>query len=102
MSHDHKVRRFVITGRVQGVGFRLFVAREASRLKLTGWVRNRGANQVECVVTGEAVAISELAALAQQGPAGARVDDVHSEESDAAALALGNETGHGMVLAPSI
>ena len=66
MSHDYTFRRIVVTGRVQGVGFRLFVAREAGRLKLTGWVRNRAANQVECVVSGEASAISELAALADK------------------------------------
>jgi acylphosphatase len=102
MSHDHTVQRFVVTGRVQGIGFRLFIAREASRLKLAGWVRNRAANQVEFVVMGESVAISELAAVAQRGPASARVDDIYSEESDAAALALCNENGRGMVVAPSI
>ncbi len=102
MSHDYTFRRIVVTGRVQGVGFRLFVAREAGRLKLTGWVRNRAANQVECVVSGEASAISELAALARRGPSGARVDNIHIQNSDAAALALCNDSGDGMVVAPSI
>ena len=41
MSNDLETRRFVVTGRVQGVGFRWFVEREAALIGITGWVRNR-------------------------------------------------------------
>jgi acylphosphatase len=99
---DWSIQRFVVTGRVQGVGFRIFLAREATRLRISGWVRNRGVNQVEAVVAGDPGALVVLATLAARGPSGARVDDFHSEASDPAALAKVEGASERIVVAPSI
>jgi acylphosphatase len=68
------VLHFLIRGRVQGVGFRWFVHREASELDLRGWVRNTEDGDVEVVVSGTAEDISELRASLKKGPRGSRVD----------------------------
>ncbi len=68
--------RVVIKGRVQGVGFRAFVAHEAFRHHLSGWVRNRRDGTVEAVFIGESEAISAMIAECRQGPALADVRDV--------------------------
>ncbi len=69
----------VVRGRVQGVGFRAGTAREASRLGLSGWVRNRLDGTVEVLAAGDDAAVDQLAAWLKQGPRGARVAglDVH-------------------------
>ncbi|MDX2159503.1 MAG: acylphosphatase [Hyphomicrobiaceae bacterium] len=66
--------RLRIEGRVQGVGFRAFVEREAVALGLDGWVRNRRDGGVEAVVVGPAPAVEQLVARVSQGPRAARVD----------------------------
>jgi acylphosphatase len=71
-------RRLSIRGRVQGVGFRAFVLREASRHGLRGWVRNRGDGSVEALLIGEDRAVALVAAACGRGPLGARVDDIEA------------------------
>ncbi len=68
--------RLFISGRVQGVGFRLWTEREARRLGLRGWVRNRRDGTVEALLIGDAAAVEAMIAAAQRGPAMARVDRV--------------------------
>ena len=68
------VLHFLIQGRVQGVGFRWFVQREAGELGLRGWVRNTEEGEVEVVVSGSEADLAELRASLRQGPRGARVD----------------------------
>ena len=68
------VLHFLIQGRVQGVGFRWFVHREASELNLCGWVRNTEEGDVEVVVSGDEADLAELRAILRRGPRGARVD----------------------------
>jgi acylphosphatase len=68
----------VVRGRVQGVYFRASAQREARRLGLTGWVRNRPDGSVEIVAEGEEIAIRELYGWAQKGPSAARVDRVET------------------------
>ncbi len=68
------VLHFLVKGRVQGVGFRWFVHREASELNLRGWVRNTEDGDVEVVVTGEDNDLDELRASLKRGPRGSRVD----------------------------
>lgn len=68
------VLHFLIRGRVQGVGFRWYVHREASELALRGWVRNTEDGDVEVVATGEPEDLAELRASLRQGPRGSRVD----------------------------
>lgn len=65
-----------VYGRVQGVFFRASAQREARRLGLTGWVRNRKDQSVELVAEGEETGIKDLVAWAQAGPSAARVDKV--------------------------
>jgi acylphosphatase len=80
------VLHFLIQGRVQGVGFRWYVHREASELDLRGWVRNTEDGDVEVVASGTAEDIAELRASLKKGPRGSRVDRVvehHLEEAEA-------------------
>jgi acylphosphatase len=65
-----------VHGRVQGVGFRWFVVREARRLGLTGWVSNEYDGSVRTVAEGPLEAIERFAGALEQGPAGAVVDRV--------------------------
>jgi acylphosphatase len=70
------VLHFLVKGRVQGVGFRWFVHREASELDLRGWVRNTEDGDVEVVAAGTEESLSELRASLRKGPRGSRVDKV--------------------------
>lgn len=69
-------RRYVITGRVQAVGFRFFVEAAAAREGITGWVRNRPDGAVEAWVEGEEEAVGRVEAALHRGPGSARVDNV--------------------------
>jgi len=85
------VIHFLIRGRVQGVGFRWFVHREAAELGLRGWVRNTDTGEVEVVACGVAEDLAELRALLHQGSRGSRVDTVIEHELDEAeAASLGS------------
>jgi acylphosphatase len=65
-----------VTGRVQGVGFRFFVLREAIDLQLDGWVANQPDGSVRCLAEGPRERLLELVDRLRGGPPGARVDDV--------------------------
>jgi acylphosphatase len=65
-----------VRGRVQGVYFRASTQREAKRLGLTGWVKNRPDGEVEICAEGEEEGLKELIAWAQKGPSAARVERV--------------------------
>ncbi|HET7208766.1 MAG TPA: acylphosphatase [Terriglobales bacterium] len=80
-----EARRFVVRGRVQGVGFRWFVEREAHILGITGWVRNNADGSVEVLGIGTTDQLAGLRSRLHQGPRAARVDDV--QESEARSLA---------------
>jgi len=84
------VLHFLVQGRVQGVGFRWYVHREASELDLRGWVRNTEDGEVEVVAHGDAANLAELRASLKRGPRGSRVDRViehYLDESEAEGLA---------------
>lgn len=75
--------RFLVTGKVQGVGFRWFVRAEARPLHLSGWVRNRQDGAVEGEAAGSEDAIDALVELLEVGPPSAIVTNVEvSEISD--------------------
>ncbi len=76
-------RRLVISGRVQGVGFRFFTRDAASREGITGWVRNLPDGRVEAWVEGESDAVTRVERAVRSGPASARVDEVVVDEQDA-------------------
>jgi acylphosphatase len=75
-------RHLMISGIVQGVGFRYAMVVQARRLKLRGWVRNRSDGRVEAVADGEAAALDALERWAAHGPPGARVDEVEVRSAD--------------------
>ena len=72
-------RRYLVTGRVQGVGFRYFVQDAAVREGVSGFVRNRPDGAVEALVEGELEAVTRVERALAQGPPGARVDDLSVE-----------------------
>ncbi|HKT52599.1 MAG TPA: acylphosphatase [Candidatus Angelobacter sp.] len=69
-------KRYIVRGRVQGVGFRWFVDHEARKLGLAGWVRNNIDGTVECLAIGTEQQLSALHAKLRQGPRASRVDEV--------------------------
>ena len=76
-----EARRFVVRGRVQGVGFRWFVEREAHMLGIAGWVRNNHDGSVEVFAQGTRDQLSGLRSRLHQGPRAARVDEVEEVEA---------------------
>jgi len=73
-------RRYVVTGRVQGVGFRWFAHDVAAREGVHGWVRNLADGSVEVVAEGEREAVDRLDAAIRRGPGQARVAQVETED----------------------
>jgi acylphosphatase len=82
-------RRFLINGRVQGVGFRWFAESVASREGLHGWVRNLPDGHVEAMAEGEAEAIERFERALRHGPPAARVDEVEVDDR----VPTGRDTG---------
>jgi acylphosphatase len=83
------VQHFLVKGRVQGVGFRWFVHREAAEIGLRGWVRNTDDGAVEVLAAGEPGQLKDLTHALHKGSRGSRVDEViqHTlDESEAAEL----------------
>jgi len=76
-----QARRFLVRGRVQGVGFRWFVEREAHVLGIAGWVRNNSDGSVEVLAMGSREQLLGLRSRLRQGPRAARVDDVEEVET---------------------
>ena len=85
------VRRYLITGRVQGVGFRVFTEEAALREGLTGFVRNLADGRVEAIAEGEKAAIAKFEGAIRLGPPLAKVDDLFVEDLPLGQLALGFE-----------
>jgi acylphosphatase len=77
--------RVVITGRVQGVGYRAWCQTEALGLRLIGWVRNRRDGSVEAVFTGEDDPVEEMLRRVWRGPRGAAIGSVDVVEADSVA-----------------
>jgi acylphosphatase len=76
-----EARRFLVRGRVQGVGFRWFVEREAHTLGIAGWVRNNADGSVEVLAMGSREQLEVLRSRLRAGPRAARVDDVGEAEA---------------------
>lgn len=77
MSH---AVRYLVQGRVQGVGFRWFVSRMARRLRLVGWVANRDDGAVEVVAAGDPGRLGEMEDALKRGPPAAQVARVDKTE----------------------
>ena len=82
-------RRLMISGRVQGVGFRYFAQEAAIREGVAGWVRNLSDGRVEAYLEGEADAVTRLERVLHWGPRGSRVEDVETESEPP----IGSHTG---------
>jgi acylphosphatase len=79
-----EARRFLVRGRVQGVGFRWFVEREAHILGIAGWVRNNHDGSVEVQAQGTRDQLMGLRSRLREGPRAARVDAVEESEAQPA------------------
>ena len=77
-------RRFVISGRVQGVGFRYFTQNAAVREGVAGWVQNLPDGRVEAFVQGDEDAVTRVERALRSGPPGARVENVYVQDEETA------------------
>jgi acylphosphatase len=77
-----KTRHLTIRGHVQGVGFRMYLQREALARGVAGWVRNRTDGSVEAVLHGRPEAVDAVTQWARHGPPKAHVSDVQVSESE--------------------
>jgi acylphosphatase len=76
-----QARRWFVSGRVQGVGFRWFVEKNATALGLRGWVRNEDDGRVQVYATGAIDRLNQLAAILHRGPRMAEVRGVEEQEA---------------------
>jgi acylphosphatase len=72
-------RQIRVSGRVQGIGYRDALCREAEQRGVTGWVRNRSDGSVEALLQGAEEAVSALIAWARKGPPAAHVKELNTE-----------------------
>jgi acylphosphatase len=82
-------RRFVISGRVQNVGFRYFTQNAAAREGVAGWVQNLPDGRVEVFVEGDEDAVTRVERAIRSGPPGARVENVYVQDDEAAGTLKG-------------
>ena len=76
-----EIKRLTIRGVVQKIGFRMWTERQALRLELDGWVRNRLDGSVEILIAGPSSAVAQLIEHCRSGPRLARVDSIEIEEA---------------------
>ena len=79
MSDGYKAVRVRISGRVQGVGFRMWTRGEALRFGLSGWVRNEADGSVAALIAGPESAVSTMIERLRRGPTAASVSAVETE-----------------------
>ena len=80
MQGEHKAIQVRISGKVQGVGYRIWARGEAMRLGLTGWVRNEPDGSVSALIAGNSEAVAAMIDRLRQGPRGAVVSNVEVAE----------------------
>ena len=81
MASTRIFRRYLVTGRVQGVGFRWFVEREAQLIGVGGWVRNCDDGAVEVLASGTHAQLGSLYDGLREGPRAARIDQVEVDDA---------------------
>ena len=81
-SEEREIKRLMIRGTVQGIGFRVWVEREALALGLKGWVRNRRDGAVEVVVGGSPPAVEALVDRCRKGPPLSKVESIDISEAE--------------------
>jgi len=82
MVEKEQAKRFYVSGYVQGVGYRFFAQRAASKIGLHGYVQNLRDGRVEVYAIGPARKLRELRAELKRGPSGGNVDGVSEDESE--------------------
>jgi acylphosphatase len=88
MANDtREIKRLMIRGTVQGIGYRVWAEREALRLGLKGWVRNRRDGGVEVLLAGPPAAIAQMIDRCWKGPPLAKVESIDMQEASAIDLA---------------
>ena len=95
------IRHVTIRGRVQGVGYRYFVEREAQSRDLEGWVRNRRDGSVEALFSGSVEAVAAMIAACRRGPSSARVEALRDEAANPDMLKL-REAGERFSVLPTV
>jgi len=95
------IRHVTVRGRVQGVGYRAWVADEAAARALEGWVRNCRDGSVEALFAGPAHIVAEMIAACQRGPSLARVKAVQEDDGHPDALKL-RQAGERFTVLPTI
>ncbi|MFW6015956.1 MAG: acylphosphatase [bacterium] len=75
-------KHLIISGRVQGVGFRAFALDKSRKFGIKGWIKNRSDGKVEAVVQGKESDINRLLKYFEKGPAWARVDNIEIENEN--------------------
>ena len=75
-------KRLIISGRVQGIGYRAWMVEKARELGVSGWVRNRIDGSVEALVAGDTAAVEELLRLCRRGPRLAEVVRIEEDLAD--------------------
>ena len=95
LPEEHRAERLCIRGRVQGVWFRGWAVDQATRLGISGWVRNRRDGSVEVLVVGPEAAVEAMVHACRSGPPAARVETV--ERAPAEGI-----TGRGFVQKPTV
>src|SRR4051812_22279928 len=95
------IRRVVVRGVVQGVGYRAWVAHEANARNLEGWVRNRRDGSVEALFAGTEDIVTEMIVACREGPRMAIVDAVGDEAGEPDALNM-RSAGERFSVLPSI
>jgi acylphosphatase len=94
------VVHLIISGRVQGVGYRQWFSREAAGRGLEGWVRNRSDDTVEAVLSGSEAAVEAAVTQAMNGPLGAKVDRIDRRAANGRDWAEG--PGRGFEILPTV
>jgi acylphosphatase len=79
---EKQTRRYFVSGRVQGVGFRFFVQREAARLHVSGYARNLLDGRVEVLAVGSAAQLDEMKRALERGPRFSSVSGVQEEHAE--------------------
>jgi len=92
MASDTLAKRFLISGRVQGVGYRYFAERAASRLSIRGYAKNLSDGRVEVYAIGTTEQLNELAGKLKRGPIMSRVERVDENAAEILAKFAGDFT----------
>ena len=82
MAAENVQKHIFISGRVQGVGFRAFIRREAAVLNIKGWAKNLADGRVETIIQGDKKKVSQMIAKLREGPSYAKVENLKINDEE--------------------